>query len=298
MLEVAGVDSPRNDAEVIAAHVLGVERTRLGLMPLVDDSVVAEMRALVRRRAEREPLQYVLGTAPFGPIDVEVGPGVFVPRPETESLLEWALGRLARYADPDRPPVVLDLCTGTGALALAIAHSVPAAVVHAVEMSPEAMVWARRNARLREEAGDTPITLHTGDVTSRDLLHALDGTVDVIVANPPYVPAGTEVSREVGEFDPGTAVFAGADGLDVIRPLVYNIARWLRIGGAAAIEHDETNGTGTAESFRARRVLGEVEEHDDLTGRPRYVTVSRIPTDGERRVIEAAAEREKERTDG
>ncbi|ORJ93264.1 peptide chain release factor N(5)-glutamine methyltransferase [Prescottella equi] len=278
-LERAGVPSARVDAELLAAHVLGVERTRLGLVPLVDPSVIEEYRELVARRVQRIPLQHITGSTAMGNVSLEVGPGVFVPRPETELLLAWALAHLE--ASGLRAPVVLDLCTGTGALALAIAHARPDAVVHAVELQPQALAWARRNADRRRDAGDTPINLVQGDVTDRTLLTELEGGVDLVVSNPPYIPEGAVLDPEVADHDPHTALFGGADGLSVIKPMINNIARWLRIGGAVGIEHDDTNGDQVAELFRARRVFDRVVEHPDLAGRPRFVVAHRVATDVE-----------------
>ncbi|NLG54058.1 MAG: peptide chain release factor N(5)-glutamine methyltransferase, partial [Rhodococcus sp.] len=231
---------------------------------------------LVALRAQRIPLQHVLGSAAMGEIDLEVGPGVFIPRPETELLLAWALAFLERSAG--QAPVVLDLCTGSGALALAIAHARPDAQVHAVELDVAALGWARRNAAARERDGDTPITLYQGDVTDRGLLSALDGKVDLIVSNPPYIPEGAQLEPEVIDHDPHLALFGGVDGLSVIKPMVFNIARWLRIGGAVGVEHDDTNGSDVAALFQGRRVFGDVVEHPDLAGRPRFVVAHRIPT--------------------
>lgn len=278
-LERAGVPSARVDAELLAAHVLGVERTRLGLVPLVDPSVLEEYRELVARRVQRIPLQHITGSTAMGNVSLEVGPGVFVPRPETELLLAWALAHLE--ASGLRAPVVLDLCTGTGALALAIAHARPDAVVHAVELQPQALAWARRNADRRRDAGDTPINLVQGDVTDRALLTELEGGVDLVVSNPPYIPEGAVLDPEVADHDPHTALFGGADGLSVIKPMINNIARWLRIGGAVGVEHDDTNGGQVAELFRARRVFDRVVEHPDLAGRPRFVVAHRVATDVE-----------------
>ncbi|MFD6883038.1 peptide chain release factor N(5)-glutamine methyltransferase [Rhodococcus sp. NPDC060084] len=279
VLEEAGVASPRVDAELLAAHLLGIERGRLGLVPLVDSAMIEAYRAMVDQRAKRIPLQYILGTSPMGEIDLAVGPGVFVPRPETELLLGWALAFLERHGR--RNPVVLDLCTGSGALALAIAHARPDAVVHAVELEPRALAWARQNAETRANDGDMPIVLHQGDVTDRTLLAALEGAVDIVVSNPPYIPEGTALEPEVAEHDPHSALFGGPDGLSVIKPMISNIARWLRIGGAAAVEHDDTNGMLVAELFAQRRVFDDVVEHYDLAGKPRFVVAHRVPTDVE-----------------
>jgi len=276
ILAAAGIDSARFDAEEIAAHVVGVERMKLPLVPLVDPQVVDGIGKLVHQRAKRIPLQHLLGWAPLGPITVDVGPGVFVPRPETELLLEWGLAQLqgrARFFG--RSPLVVDLCTGSAALALAVAHSRPDAVVHAVEMDRSALAWARRNADKRVNAGDTPIRLHAADVTTPGILSELDGSVDLVLCNPPYVPTGTVVSPEVAEHDPAQAVFSGVDGLDVIRPVVTLAARLLAPGGGVAIEHDDTHGESVPALLASRRVLTDVVEHQDLTGRPRFVTARR-----------------------
>ncbi|GGG01108.1 release factor glutamine methyltransferase [Rhodococcoides trifolii] len=272
-LTAAGVGSPRADAEILASHIVGVPRTRLGLVPLVEPEVLDAYRSMVAQRAKRIPLQYIIGTSSLGEIDVEVGPGVFVPRPETELLLAWALAFLENVNR--HPPVVLDLCTGSGALALAVAHARPDAVVHAVEKEPHALAWARRNSDLFAAQGDTPIHLHHGDVTDRTLLTVLDGSVDVIVANPPYIPVGAVLEPEVADHDPHSALFAGVDGLSVIKPMVANAARWLRVGGGVGVEHDDSNGDGVVESFTERKVFADVAEHVDLAGRPRFVVARR-----------------------
>jgi release factor glutamine methyltransferase len=204
-------------------------------------------------------------------VDLEVGPGVFIPRPETELMLEWGLSTV-ESADP----VVVDLCTGSGALALAAAHRLPRATVHAVERDPSALAWARRNAEARAAAGDTPITLHAGDVTAPDVLADLDGQVDLVLCNPPYVPDGTEVQPEVAEHDPRHAVFGGADGLEVIRHVVAVAARLLKPGGHVAIEHDDSHGSIVPALLSTRRVLTDVADHRDLAWRPRFATARRV----------------------
>ena len=271
ILAAAGIDSARFDAEEIAAHVVGVERMKLPMVPLVDPQVVDGIGKLVHQRAKRIPLQHLLGWAPLGPITVDVGPGVFVPRPETELLLEWGLAQLQGKSRP----VVVDLCTGSAALALAVAHSRPDAVVHAVEMDRTALAWARRNADKQVAAGDTPIRLHSADDTAPGVLSELDGAVDLVLCNPPYVPTGTVVSPEVAEHDPAQAVFSGVDGLDVIRPVVTLASRLLAPGGGVAIEHDDTQGESVPMLLASRRVLTDVVEHHDLADRPRFVTALR-----------------------
>jgi len=272
ILTDAGVSSPRFDADLIAAHVLGVERSRLPMIPLVDPPVVEAIGQLVAQRAKRIPLQHLTGWAALGHITVDVGPGVFIPRPETELLLEWGI-RLLRGREY---PVVVDLCTGSGALALAIAHAVPHAVVYAVDIDTHALAWARHNADLRVQEGDTPIRLYSGDIADSTMFAELDGLVDLVLCNPPYVPEGTSVPPEVAEHDPPQAVFAAESGLAVIRHAISVSARLLRPGGGLAIEHDDTHGSAVPALVRARRVLTDVVDHNDLTGRPRFVTALRV----------------------
>ncbi|MBF6467901.1 peptide chain release factor N(5)-glutamine methyltransferase [Nocardia beijingensis] len=272
-LRTAGVRSPRADAEQLAAHVLGVERTRLALSPLVSPDELDEFRALVDRRARRIPLQHLTGTAVMGALDLAVGPGVFVPRPETELLYAWALAQLEALPH-DHAPIVVDLCTGSGALALALAHARPDAEVHAVELDAAALVWARRNADDRIAVGDTPITLYADDATDPTLLTDLNGRVDVVVSNPPYIPEGARLDPEVAEHDPPVALFGGPDGLSVIREMIPTITRLLRPGGATAIEHDDTNGSGVAALLTATGAFTDVVEHPDLAGKPRFVAAT------------------------
>ncbi|MEJ2868757.1 peptide chain release factor N(5)-glutamine methyltransferase [Actinomycetospora sp. OC33-EN08] len=262
-LAEAGVGSPRVDAELLAAYVLGVPRTRLVLAPDLDDEASRRLDELVRRRAAREPLQHLVGTAVLGPVSVAVGPGVFVPRPETELLLTEAVAALRAIPEPR----VVDLCTGSGALALAVETARPDAEVHAVEADPAALAWARRNL------ADARVRLVAADVTAPDTLAAMDRTVDLVVANPPYVPVGTPVDEEV-DRDPVGAVFAGPDGLDVIRPLAVTAARLLRPGGRVAVEHDESHADEVLTLLRDAGFT-DVATRADLTGRPRVAAGTR-----------------------
>jgi release factor glutamine methyltransferase len=267
-LTAAGVPSPRTDAELLAAHVLGVSRGRL---ILVDDFSVEQLsifRRLLTERADRVPLQHLIGHVGFGDIDLAVGPGVFIPRPETELLVAWALTKPAS--------TVVDLCSGTGAIALSVAHARPGATVHAVENDPGAAAWLRRNADARERDGDTPIEIIIGDVTDPAVPPtSLDGHVDLLLCNPPYVPEGTPVPDEV-VHDPHAAVFGGPDGLAVIGPVVRRSATLLRPGGWVAIEHDDTHLTAVADLLAAADAYAAVEVHRDLAGRPRFTTAQRM----------------------
>jgi release factor glutamine methyltransferase len=262
VLSAAGVASPRVDAEILAAHVLGVPRSRLTLAPL-DPAAARRLRELVEARARRVPLQHLTGVAGFHQIDVSVGPGVFVPRPETELLVEWGLSVC-------EGEVVVDLCSGSGAIALAVAAARPAARVYAVERDPAALEWLRRNA------ADTGVRVVAGDVTDPGVLADLDGTVDLVLCNPPYVPAGTPVAPEVAHFDPYSAVFSGEDGLDLIRELVPRVAALLRPGGWFGVEHDDSHGEAVPALLRAGGRFGEISDHRDLAGRPRFATAQRV----------------------
>lgn len=266
-LAAAEVASPRFDAESLAAHVLGVPRGRLLLHPRIDPAAARALRALVARRAGREPLQHLLGTAVLGPVEVAVGPGVFTPRPETELLLEWGHAALRDVEEP----LVVDLCTGSGALALAIASVRPDATVHAVEVDPDALVWARRNI----DAHGGRVVLHAADVRAPDLLPDIAGHVDLVVCNPPYVPDATPVPPEVRAGDPAVAVFGGPDGLAIFPAIAARVAALLRPGGAFAVEHDDTHADAVPDLLRARPELVDIAEHADLNGRPRYATAHR-----------------------
>jgi release factor glutamine methyltransferase len=271
-LDRAGVPNSGVDAEELAAHLLGIPRTRLGMTPLVEDTWIEDYNALIAKRADRIPLQHIIGSVQFGRAKLVVGPGVFIPRPETESLLQWALDAIAKV---DKP-VVVDLCAGTGAIALAISVARPDARVIAVERSLSALSWARRNIVQHIDSGGTRVELRGGDIFDQRLLFDLDGSADLVTANPPYVPDGTPVEPEVLEFDPAEAVFGGIDGLAVIKPLISIAAGLLKVGGVLAIEHDDTHGETVPALLKVRRVLDDVAEHSDLAGRPRFVTAKRV----------------------
>jgi release factor glutamine methyltransferase len=263
-LAEAGVASPRVDAELIAAHVLEVSRGRLALTESLRPDQLRRFTALVGERARRIPLQHLLGTAAFRHLELAVGDGVFVPRPETELLAGWGIERT--------PPggVVVDLCSGTGAIALSVADESKAARVIAVERSPVALDYLRRNA-----IPFPSVEVVEGDVTDPALLTAEHGAVDVLLCNPPYVPDGTEVPPEVADHDPAEAVFGGADGLAVIRPVIALAAVLLKPGGVVGVEHDDVHGEAVPELLRADGRFAEVTAHQDLSGRPRFATARR-----------------------
>jgi release factor glutamine methyltransferase len=271
VLADAGVPSPGVDAELLVSHVTGLGRgvvraKAVTRAPLSDDTIAA-LSAVVARRASREPLQHITGTAAFRSLTLQVGPGVFVPRPETEGVAQIAIDALR--AVPAEHPLAVDLGTGSGALALALATEVPHAVVTAVELSPEAAVWTRRNiasvaARVRLVEGDLA-----------DALPELDGTVSVVVSNPPYVPLGM-VPRdpEVRLHDPSLALYGGDDGLDVVRALSLTARRLLHAGGVLVIEHGELQG-GAIRAILQADGWRRPETRTDLTGRDRATTAVR-----------------------
>ncbi|WP_262365813.1 peptide chain release factor N(5)-glutamine methyltransferase [Gordonia sp. OPL2] len=271
-LHAAGIDSARSDAEWLLADVLEVDRGRLVILDDLDESARSRFRAAVDSRCARIPLQHIVGTAAFGPAELAVGPGVFTPRPETEFLAEWAVIEARDIS----APVVVDLCSGSGALAIAIASMIPGAGVTAVERSPSALEWLSRNVADAAGRGVT-VSVLAADVTDTDgMADAFPaGTVDVVVANPPYVPEGTDVSPEVAH-DPPEAVFAGADGMSVIVPMLAVVADMLRVGGVVGIEHDESTSSAVAAALAATGHFTDIRARHDLTGRPRFVTARRL----------------------
>ena len=265
-LQAAGVESAGHDAAELLAYVLDVEPGRLLLVDEVSDADTARFGAALERRAAREPLQHITGRAWFDGLELAVGPGVFVPRPETELIAEWVSGlRLDRRGAAVR---VADLCSGSGALALAIARRLPGAEVTAVEISDTALEYLRRNA------ADTDVTVLAGDVTDPAAMTQALGTCDVIVANPPYVPAASPVSAEV-RHDPAEAVFSGDTGMDVIEALIPIVADALAPDGHFAVEHDDETSVAVVNALTADGRFHSVVAHTDLADRPRFVTAVR-----------------------
>jgi len=269
-LAEAGVPDPAVDAELLVGHILGLGRgavqaamIRGEVLSDEDDTALA---ALVSRRAAREPLQHLTGTAPFRHLELAVGPGVFVPRPETEIVAQFAIDALLAAATP--VPIGVDLCTGSGAIALALATEVPHAQVHAVELSPEAHAWALRNT-----AGQENVSLVLGDLAVA--LAELDGTVDVVISNPPYVPDDA-IPRdpEVRLHDPALALYGGPDGLDVVRAISRRAWALLHPGGTLVLEHAEVQGAAIRELL-AQDGWRAAATHRDLTQRDRATTALR-----------------------
>jgi release factor glutamine methyltransferase len=270
-LAQAGIESPRADAELIAAHLHQVSRGQLHLV--ADADFDPRFWDDIARREAREPLQHITGRAYFRYLELAVGPGVFVPRPETEELAGWAVEQLAALDVAE--PVVADLGTGSGAIALAIAQEVPRAQVHAVEADAAARQWAARNvASLAAAAPHTAgrVTLHAGDFATA--LAELDGTVDLVISNPPYLPPGTELAPEVADYDPPAALWGRGDGLEAIRTVAAAAGRLLRPGGLVAVEHDASQGPAVYWLLAEENGWRHTRNHADLAGRDRFVTAA------------------------
>ncbi|MFG2723010.1 peptide chain release factor N(5)-glutamine methyltransferase [Streptomyces sp. NPDC048416] len=258
----AGVPSPRFDAEELAAHIHGVKRGELHHVKDVDFD--ARYWEAIARREAREPLQHITGRAFFRYLELHVGPGVFVPRPETESVVGWAIDAV-RAMDVVEP-LIVDLCTGSGAIALAMAQEVPRSRVHAVELSEDALEWTRKNVE------GSRVVLHQGDALTA--LPELDGQVDLVISNPPYIPL-TEweyVAPEARDHDPELALFSGEDGLDTIRGIERTAHRLLRPGGLVVIEHADTQGGQVPWIFNEEAGWADAADHPDLNNRPRFAT--------------------------
>jgi release factor glutamine methyltransferase len=274
-LREVGVTSAEQEARQLLAYAAGIELARLPLIDAVEDGQAAFFQTLITKRSRRVPLQHLTGRAHFRYLELEVGPGVFVPRPETEVMTGWAIEQLRPmvYAvargESRHLPVVVELGTGCGAIAKSIATELTGTRVHAVEVSEEAAAYAMRNL------ADTTVELRVQDMIGA--LPELDGTVDLVIANPPYIPleAFESVVPEARDHDPLIALFAGPDGLDVIRLVVDEAARLLRPAGLLCIEHADLQGEPAPEILVRHGGFVGVRDHPDLSGRPRFVTAVR-----------------------
>lgn len=272
ILTAARVPSPVADAELLIGHVLGLGRGQVQAKIAADaavgpDDTLAVLEG-VERRAAREPLQHITGRAAFRSLDLAVGRGVFVPRPETETVAQIAIDAVLAVAAPE--PLAVDLGTGSGAIALAIATEVPHARVVGVENSPAAFVWAKQNAR---EVGAGNIRMVFDDLARALPEH--DGEADVVVSNPPYIPDGAlPRDPEVRLHDPAVALYGGPDGLDVVRALSATARRLLRTGGTLVLEHGEQQG-GAIRDLLAADGWRAAATHPDLLGRDRATTATR-----------------------
>ncbi|MCO4273851.1 peptide chain release factor N(5)-glutamine methyltransferase [Pseudarthrobacter sp. HLT3-5] len=259
ILRDAGVPSPRVDAELLADHLLGVGLGRLRAMMLGDTPAPVGYAELVAERAQRIPLQHITGVAHFRYLELAVGPGVFIPRPETESVVQLVIDHVKGMAHPR----IVDLGTGSGAIAGSIAHEVPGAEVHAVEYSPFAHAWAARNL------APLGVNLVLGDL--RDALPELNGTFDVVISNPPYIPAEAVPNEpEVALHDPPEALYGGgADGMELPTAAAASAARLLVPGGYFVMEHAEVQAGWIAGMMQRTGAWREITTHLDLNGKER-----------------------------
>jgi release factor glutamine methyltransferase len=271
-LREVGVSSAEQEARQLLAYAAGVELARLPLVDAVEDAQAAYFQTLINKRARRVPLQHLTGRAHFRYLELEVGPGVFVPRPESEVMTGWAIEQLRPmvYAvargESRHLPIVVELGTGSGAIAKSIATELTGTRVHAVELSEEAAAYAARNL------ADTTVELHVQDMIGA--LPELNGSVDLVIANPPYIPldAFESVVPEVRDHDPPIALFSGDDGLYVIKIVVGEAARLLRPAGLLCVEHADVQGESVQQVVVQHGAFAAVRDHLDLTGRPRFVT--------------------------
>jgi release factor glutamine methyltransferase len=284
VLAAAGVSSPSADANLLLAHVLDVARgelsRRIVLGDVLSDTDAARLADLVSLRADRVPLQHLTGTAPFRGLELAVGPGVFVPRAETELVAGIAISAAAEVAAAGGAPLVVDLCSGSGAIALAVAHEVPQATVIAVEVAEDAVAWAARNVD-RLGLGER-LTLRAASAVGADtgVLADVAGRVDVVAANPPYIPPdAVPVEPEVRDHDPEVALYGGGeDGLAVPRAVVAAAAGLLRPGGVLVMEHGERQGPATR-VFATGPAWTGARTEVDLTGRDRALVAVRAASD-------------------
>jgi release factor glutamine methyltransferase len=271
-LALSEIDSV--DAEILLAHVLGISRMDLHnplvlerTLDVIDDKnvLLETFHNLLARRILHEPLQYITGSAYFRNLELKVGPGVLVPRPESELLVGAVLTHIANLP---APVSVIDLGSGSGALALAIATEAANSRVIAVEKSDEALVWLKKNV----EAIVEDLRIVHSDV--KDALLGIK--CDVVIANPPYIETESDLPRDVVEYEPAIALFGGKDGMDAPREFISAASRLLKPGGLLAIEHNEVQGTLIANELA--RDFDEIRLHEDLVGRPRWTSAIRKNT--------------------
>ena len=277
LLSEAGVSSPQVDAELLLAHVVGVNRTQLASHTGVTDEQLNDFENLVARRANRVPLQHLTGIAFFRYLELAVGPGVFVPRPETELLVEAAIDHLKKL---DSPRIAVDLCAGSGAIALSIALEVPGTTVHAVELSDDAVKWLTHNVidhAAKLEAVESHVVVHHGNAGNRSLLSELANQVDAVVSNPPYIPSEM-IPRdpEARDHDPAIALFSGQDGLDVAREVFIVAADLLKSGGFFGMEHADVQGESVPALLNDLATTWlDVKDNLDYNKLPRFTTAVR-----------------------
>ena len=277
LLTEAKVSSPQVDAELLLAHVVGVERSQLITINQISDEQFSDFEDLVARRANRVPLQHLTGIAYFRHLELAVGPGVFVPRPETELLVDAAIAHLKNIPVPRN---AVDLCSGSGAIALSIALEVPGTIVLAVELSDDAVKWLAHNIvdhAAQLEAVGSHVYIHHGNAGDRTLLADMVGEIDAVVTNPPYIPSDM-IPRdpEARDHDPAIALFSGQDGLDVAREVVVVAADLLKPAGFFGMEHADVQGESVPALLNNMTgTWTDVKDNLDYNKLPRFTTAVR-----------------------
>lgn len=279
-LEQAGVASPFVDAVALVAYAAGLSASEVRLGMARGDGIPSgfdpsRLDVAVARREAREPLQHILGSTPFRSLTLEVGPGVFVPRPETELVAGRAIDAALEVAATGGAPSVADLCSGSGAIGLAVAAEVPSARVSLVELDSAAFAYLSRNVAAQDADVRARLDATRGD--ARTALSAADGTLDVVVSNPPYIPPGaTPRDPEVAIHDPAVALFGlGPDGLEVPRGIAIAAARLLRKGGVFVMEHGDEQGAAVRAMLAAMGEWSGIVTGTDHAGRDRFVVATR-----------------------
>lgn len=293
MLRASGVDTPEHDAKLLAAEVFGVdlqtvdkamlmgsetsELAKQGAKQSGEDAALKRFHTMVDRRSKREPLQHITGHAPFRYLDLKVGPGVFIPRQETELVVQEGVDWITKHGMYSAK--VVDLRAGSGAIGLSFVTEVPGSEVWAVEKSEQTAQWTRVN--LNETAKKYPSIasnyhLEIADATQTPTLNQLDGTIDIVLTNPPYVPlADIPQQPEVRDYDPDLALYGGsADGTLIPERIIARAAKLLKNGGLLVMEHDITQGERLS-AFALSYGFSNVMVHNDYTGRPRYMTAKK-----------------------
>jgi release factor glutamine methyltransferase len=269
-LSTAGVPSPQADATWLLCHIIDTDRSDLLTRITFDQDLAAEQLeaflVALARREKREPLQHITGKAAFRSLELSVGPGVFIPRPETEQVVQYAIDYLRQLP---MPGVAIDLGTGSGAIAIAMAVEVPQTKVYAVELSQAAFDYAAKNI----EANMAAVELRLGAM--QEVVSDLVGGLDVVISNPPYIPdSAIPIDPEVRNFDPELALYGGEDGLDVIRDISGIAAALLRAGGLLVLEHAESQSDAIRELLLNDGWLS-VSAFQDATMRYRTITAIR-----------------------
>lgn len=302
-LKAVGIPSPAADAAWIISHALGIPRNRLILQDDISDEQRVHVEQLLTQRLSRVPLQHLLGSTGFRRIDLEVGPGVFIPRPETELVAEAAIRELRDQPVGSR--IAVDLCAGSGAIAISLGLEVDNSRIHAVEFSDDAIHWTQRNVKSHEDVlsavGSRVDVIHDDAEHVADAgraLARLAGQVAVVVSNPPYIPdAMIPREVEVRDHEPKMALYGGEDGLNVVRGVLRTAAMLLVPGGLLVIEHADVQGTdagmrgvpGITKAYNAdfeiaslteiavgTPVYTEVSDRIDLNGLPRFTIARRV----------------------